>query len=1319
MSRRFKAAAVTAAISTIALAPSRPAPGDEGRPDIPLRNVRWQALPEAVRTVVVGPDKRIWYLVAEHTWPVEGDLAAVRGSIEGEFGRKSPRLYGARPVLFEPGGRVWFVCSPGQNLLLGYDGKRWIERKITRKSMHFYGNCPGNGRRFRCDYNVAAGGAAFFIDNLGVHCFAGGKWSYQKVISPSRKSGYYPRLLPEADGKGAIAFDPAGARRLWRWRGGRWRPAGTSLQPDPPAGGEHKGQQKWVCKNGGWVQIATGKTLAGRRPAASDIVSAAPAGGGVWLLSRGGRMRLHTQEQGKAAAKARQAFARLVKALGDDSYRVREQATQDMIALGPSISPLVAEALGRTKDLEVKTRLEAVRGALAGAARPGESGVRLGPYRLKGARIVHAGAGGRMYVTAAHIHQDGKDLGAGLVVAAGKDKVRALIGAEFAKPWKLGHIEDSGPVPGPEDGQLWLAGRPARLLDVNRGAFVDAIPSAAFHWIHAVAADGTVFVSRRQAGQNGSRPIMAYRPGAPDDRKLIRADTLRVKKGAPFCIASDGAVWTHAADGRVVRFDGKKWRLSPGRENVNRVDFLIPGRKGAIFAGMDGRAALIAPPQGVFEDASPCKLIAAHRKDVLNCFPPERKSGHWCSSTQLATDKAGNIWLNHSGRLRALVGQTWVDAGASLAAAGAKAMRVGYLGAVGDGSRVYVTDCANTNFLGRVAGGKVLFESAPATCCGYRFYENVRDLEGAYWQPGWSQRPRGKVVRRLTQKGVAGKVFRSGWSRLLDAGGNVWLGDVGDESPATFKIWRAGRIAGSVKIPSPADHTRLVSDRPGSVFAWTPFGLYHLTSRPTGSADFSIKAHYAIAGGIAGSPRVEYSRLGYIVIAASGQLRLLPIPRPAAGREEGRLRRCRARPRVPLDPRRRPRRDRLRQPATGRAERLAPDHGLPPRRPRRAVASGESNTAQERNAMGHSTPGGDAMTPNAPRSTGILLAILLFSAWVGGLRADIAPVWKVDELAAHSDLIVLGRQKAATEIEIEKVLKGKWPGKKIAVPSLTGYGTTLPWGRPAGAKLEAAGRIVAFISLRHHARRIVANGVCREGKLGAHQGVFGYHQPINPGGYMLRPKPDHADLQALLADIEKAIAGIPVRQQALLKKLRAAKDADEFRRALERLGHITRIGDLHVLKAAAAVPQPGDVPPGEVLTLIRDVQEPRAWTLLKDLYQRTRSVRVLIFLGRLGSFESRAYLKDLLWRGKNPGVRLHARYGLEALCLALRAEGKRRESDLVKADIYEAVERKVVPGPRQVILNRIGPPAAATSRPSTRPAVKPLVPATPPRNTER
>ena len=96
-------------------------------------------MPAEIESAAVSPDGRVWYLMAA---PAAQDLrqSAVRQVVEREFSKPSPQLQGVKFVFFDPRGtrtkhirlkRLWMMCRRDQ-VLLGYDGKEWIERGIRR-----------------------------------------------------------------------------------------------------------------------------------------------------------------------------------------------------------------------------------------------------------------------------------------------------------------------------------------------------------------------------------------------------------------------------------------------------------------------------------------------------------------------------------------------------------------------------------------------------------------------------------------------------------------------------------------------------------------------------------------------------------------------------------------------------------------------------------------------------------------------------------------------------------------------------------------------------------------------------------------------------------------------------------------------------------------------------------------------------------------------------------------------------------------------------------------------------------------------------------
>src|SRR3954453_21052422 len=73
--------------------PATTKPAAKDHVDIALRNVRWQALPDAVHRVYAGPDGRVWYELFCTESPE--DSAELRKRVEREFNKPAPQLYGA------------------------------------------------------------------------------------------------------------------------------------------------------------------------------------------------------------------------------------------------------------------------------------------------------------------------------------------------------------------------------------------------------------------------------------------------------------------------------------------------------------------------------------------------------------------------------------------------------------------------------------------------------------------------------------------------------------------------------------------------------------------------------------------------------------------------------------------------------------------------------------------------------------------------------------------------------------------------------------------------------------------------------------------------------------------------------------------------------------------------------------------------------------------------------------------------------------------------------------------------------------------------
>ncbi len=89
-------------------------------------------------------------------------------------------------------------------------------------------------------------------------------------------------------------------------------------------------------------------------------------------------------------------------------------------------------------------------------------------------------------------------------------------------------------------------------------------------------------------------------------------------------------------------------------------------------------------------------MIEQHPEIIRKTFTPERPipADHnpLMLPLTIVSDKAGNIWYLENHRVLVYVRDHWVLASEPLTAAGSRRGNVGYLSAVGDGSKVYVSD---------------------------------------------------------------------------------------------------------------------------------------------------------------------------------------------------------------------------------------------------------------------------------------------------------------------------------------------------------------------------------------------------------------------------------------------------------------------------------------------------------------------------------------------------------------------------------------------------------------------------------------------------
>ena len=198
---------------------SFPAKGEDKqveRVEIKFQNARWQALPDEVQGVNVGPDGRMWFetkpknsrFIGGELDKLSSYIPAFKDRIAQEFSQPSPQYYGATLALFEPSGRVWFFL-PQHCLLLGYDGKTWIEYVFPDFHERLIGCCPTRGSCVAGGSNRFVQGTAWFVCTQSILRYDGKNWSKHSVAEGSTDDSGNALLSVSPDGQTAAACKSA------------------------------------------------------------------------------------------------------------------------------------------------------------------------------------------------------------------------------------------------------------------------------------------------------------------------------------------------------------------------------------------------------------------------------------------------------------------------------------------------------------------------------------------------------------------------------------------------------------------------------------------------------------------------------------------------------------------------------------------------------------------------------------------------------------------------------------------------------------------------------------------------------------------------------------------------------------------------------------------------------------------------------------------------------------------------------------------------------------------------------------------------------
>jgi hypothetical protein len=836
--------------TVILLFAARSAPAAEPRLEIKLANVRWQILPREVHGICVGPDGRTWYQLDPDA---KGQsLVQIKSRLEREWKEHSPQVSGVELALLEPGGRAWFLTD-FHRIVLGYDGRTWVEYQGSNKPANFGGGPISQGRFLNNHIARFVGGRAWFRGRGGIYSFDGQAWTVPEFADAADPKATVPMFAVSPGGKFAAAVY-GNDLTLWTWREGKWT-KGPNLKEE----GIYS-VDPFVVTDQGIMWFRYGEGLRS---------IAMPGAHGV--------------EPNKEV----DAVAALIKQLGDDDFVRREEASQKLADLGPVIKPRLAAALKVAEDEEVRLRLKKLvekAAPLPGPQRPVVT--KIGNYQVSEVKQIGQDDQGTLYIAAAKIQSgDGKSA-PGLLMVDAAGEATLLANPPGMETWWRKGSDAPRDFYVARSGSLWLGQLPGAFphacLDLKTNKIVAELPEVRVGGIVAVDKEGRAYT----AGFHfpGTPTVIAFTPGAPDNRLTLAETKVPIVPATVPFVALDGSIWVERKVEGLSRFDGKDWttvgpleadKLTPVTSGEDGVVLYEGERK--IFGGKGNH--YLFQRDKLLGKGELRSLIQKHHALLAKAFSTPRSSryaAHQVADFQpqrsvvVAADKGGNIWLlEENYKVAILAGDAWLDAADSLKASGSPSGGAGYMAPFGDNSRIYLSILGGSKaLLGEVREGKLLFADGPNMTPSDGLPYSLRELTGELWLPA-NKLMRvsnvgfpGQVSLRLGQNGQAQEVQDSGWPMLVDESAFVWLGRIANQPQNKFALWRGGKIVQRLEITDTDGVRSLFSDKPGSVYAFATSGLIHLIA--DGEGPYRVDKTYVLPP-LPSSQRLQHSRLGYLV----------------------------------------------------------------------------------------------------------------------------------------------------------------------------------------------------------------------------------------------------------------------------------------------------------------------------------------------------------------------------------------------------------------------------------------------------------------------
>jgi hypothetical protein len=846
--------------------------------DVKLEDVRWQVLPEQITSVVVSPDQRAWFIVGKPNQPPILLPWQVREVVEREFAKPSPQLQGVQAVFFEAQGvageerkklkRVWVLCQEARarDLLLGYDGKQWIERRA--KTDYFMRELWTSLAFHQMENGIA------LMDYHGCHVLQGDRWIYQNFQSADpkyRTSLTESRIWPDTDGKGLIVLAAPGYVTLWRYREGTWQ----LLLPEKKDGALNA---RNCARLGDHLYVHTGSSLRPRVP------------GGI---------------SARDAALLRRALPiSVIQRIGLDG-KVDELTGDDPLAVGPYRVPLKC----------------AMHNDPAGNFYAVSDEIFEGTRRLGSGAVTCNVAGKITYVPvseprALNLFQLPQ------IRVFTNGGTRAWRDLNPAARWNMETLTpvdqladaDFQVLAAMDDGTAF-AGCPTRKMPGEYGPLIvyrSAAPEPRTALagqtlkIHGpgfcIASDGCVWAPTGEFGLerfDGKKWHSCAR--------LIKgAESLRL---APYSLIPGQNGW-------VLTYIG------------HRVSDLEIG-KGVIYKTVFGPQYFLVNTEKCWGGSSFGPWVSKHREEFLEAFSQPCANRPWysrrpmvarpegpgtivtspldVSGDKVVVDKDKNIWVNSLGVVSVISGTRVIDVSipGGYRALAERQGCVADIALLGDGQFVFLRLGSVTFFARLKPGGDVEFVDGPKIAHDEPEHPVgiLRDREGGLWVTLRRRgdgvfeggRLKGVIACRLTAPDK-GRDFREvGEAKLVDASGCVWLAPIEGLGGDLVSIWAPNGETSTLKIPGRRAGAFLAAGPKGVVYAQTAFGVRECVAKdPAKPNQYTLGTTYHLesASGEA-LKRLQYSSLGYLVatgfqqnVEDSLRLHLYPLDQSLVKRAE-------------------------------------------------------------------------------------------------------------------------------------------------------------------------------------------------------------------------------------------------------------------------------------------------------------------------------------------------------------------------------------------------------------------------------------------------